>query len=247
MKKLSEMIRNFTGKKYYTSAVILAAGEGSRFGDGELKQFCKIRGVPVLVRSAAAFERSELINEIVVVTRRADVEKCRELLTQFGITKLKTVVAGGETRQESAKLGFDVADPKCNFVALHDAARCLVTPEMISSVMDRAYTRGAAAAASRAVDTVKKTDRGNIVKETLDRDDLWLVQTPQVFMADMYRAAAYMAEKDKFVSTDDCALCERLGFTVELVDCGKTNIKVTYPEDVVIADAILTSREDVKA
>jgi len=241
MGKFSELIRKTAGKKRFNSAVILAAGSGSRFDDSRAKQFVEIDGVSVLVRSAMAFEKSSLIDEIVVVTRQADIDGCRNILKSSGISKLTRVIAGGDTRQKSAKLGFDAVNPACDFVAIHDAARCLLTVGMIEAVMESAYVNGAAACASRAVDTVKRTNGADMITETVDRENLWLVQTPQVFMADMYRAASYMAEKDNVSATDDCALAERLGFKVQLVDCGRTNLKITYPEDIIIAEAILAS------
>jgi len=243
MGNISALIRKAAGKKHFVSAVLLAAGSGRRMGDDRAKQFLEIDGLSVLVRSALAFEASSLIDEIVLVTREADAEGCRRILKDHGITKLTRVVAGGDTRQASAKKGFDAINPESTFVAIHDAARCLITPAMIESVLESAFLHGAAAAAGKCTDTVKKCNGNDIILETVDRENLWLVQTPQIFMADMYRAASYMAEKDRVSATDDCALVERLGFSVKLVDCGKTNIKITYPEDVMLAEAILSARK----
>lgn len=246
MGKLSSLIRTADGKKRFNSAVILAAGSGTRMNDDRAKQFIEIRGLPVVVRSALAFEQSPEIHEIVVVTRASDVEGCRKILSDHSITKLTKVVAGGSTRQESAKIGFDAINPACDFVAIHDAARCLITPENIEAVMETAYVSGAAACATMVVDTIKKTNGADTITETIDRENTWLVQTPQVFMADMYRAAAYMAVKNHANATDDCALCERLGFSVKLVNTDRFNIKVTYPEDVMLAEMILDIREKAK-
>lgn len=247
MGKLSALIRRTAGKKRFHSAILLAAGSGKRFDDQKAKQFVEVDGVSVLVRSASAFQQCDLIDEIILVTRTADIEGCRRIFAQNGITKLTAVVAGGDTRQQSAKIGFDAVNPDSDFVAIHDAARCLVTPEMIEAAMETAYVTGAAACATRVVDTIKKTDGADKITDTIDRENTWLVQTPQIFMTDMYRAAAYMAEKEHILATDDCALAERLGFKVQLVECGKTNIKITYPEDVIIAEAILTSRRKREA
>lgn len=243
MGKLSSLVRAIGDKKRFNSAVILAAGNGTRMNDDRAKQFIEIRGIPMVVRSALAFEQAEEIHEIVVVTRAADIKGCTNLLRAHGVTKLTKVIAGGSTRQESAKLGFDAVNPNCDFVAIHDAARCLITPENIKAVMEAAYTDGAAACAERVVDTIKRTDSIGKITETVDRENTWLVQTPQVFMADMYRAAAYMAIKDNFKATDDCMLCERIGFSVKLVDTEKFNIKVTYPADIIMAEMILDIRE----
>ena len=243
MGKISSLIRDSFGKKRFNSAVILAAGNGTRFSEEKAKQFTEILGVPLLVRSALAFEESDLIHEIVVVTRSSEIDNCRKMLRSYGITKATRIVQGGETRQESAKNGFDAVNPACDFVAIHDAARCLVTSEMIEAVIESAYVDGAAVAASKVTDTIKRTSLSGIVKETISREDLWAVQTPQVFMADMYRAAAYTAVKDNFAGTDDSILCERIGFGVRMVDCGRTNIKITYPEDVLFAEKIIETRE----
>lgn len=243
MGKFSSLIRGIGSKKRFNSAIILAAGKGTRFSEDRKKQFIEVDKIPVIVRSAMAFQMSEDIHEIVVVTATADIEGCRNLLKSHGITKLTSVVSGGNTRRESAKNGFDAVNPECDFVAIHDAARCLITPDIISDVMEAAYVNGASACATAAVDTLKTVNGNGIVTETLDRTHIMHVQTPQVFMADMYRAAAYTAEKDGFEATDDCQLCERLGFKVQLVNCKEKNIKITYPEDIIIAEAILESRK----
>lgn len=243
MGKLSALIRAAGHEKRFNSAVILAAGSGKRFSDDTAKQFVEIAGESILVRSAKAFEASEEIDEIVVVTRETDVIGCRKILEKAGVTKVTRVIGGGDTRQASAKRGFDAVNPAAAYVAIHDAARCLVTPEMIEAVFECAYVAGAAAAAARNPDTIKRTDGNDLVRETVERENTWLVQTPQVFRAEIYRAASYMAARDAVTATDDCALCERLGFPVRLVDCGPTNIKITYPEDAVMAEAILKARE----
>ncbi|MCR5683559.1 MAG: 2-C-methyl-D-erythritol 4-phosphate cytidylyltransferase [Clostridiales bacterium] len=243
MGKLSSLIRAAGHEKRFCSAVILAAGQGKRFSDDTAKQYVEIAGESILVRSAKAFEASEEVDEIVVVTRETDVIGCRNILKKAGITKVTRVIGGGETRQASAKRGFDAVNPAAEYVAIHDAARCLVTPEMIEAVFEGAYVTGAAAAASRNPDTIKRTDGTDLVKETVDRENTWLVQTPQIFKAEIYRAASYLAQRDSVTATDDCALCERLGFPVRLVDCGPTNIKITYPADIVMAEAILRARE----
>ncbi len=243
MGKLSSLIRAAVSPKRFNSVVLLAAGSGKRFGDDRAKQFIELDGIPVIVRSALAFERCKEFHEIVVVTREADIAGCRNMLLKHGVTKLTKVVAGGDTRQESAFKGFNAINPECDYVAIHDAARCLITDEMIVNAMEMAYVRGASACATRVTDTLKKSNGNNIITETIDRENTWAIQTPQIFLADMYRAASYMAKKENFTSTDDTALCERLGFQVALVDSGPTNIKITYPEDIYMAEAILTIRK----
>ena len=250
MSKIMDAVRSFLsdgkrdgdGKRLFNSAVILAAGTGSRFDGERKKQFVQIEGVPVVVRTARIFNDCDFISEIVVVTTANEVDGCRQLLSDGGIHKVTAVVAGGSTRQQSAKIGFDHVNPKCDFVAIHDAARCLVTEEMIRGTFDAATRYGASAAAEMVVDTVKRADVNGMVTETLDRREIWLAKTPQTFKADVYRAASYMAVKDGFEGTDDVSLAEHLGFKVKLVDCGTENMKLTYPEDEIRVRQILEWR-----
>ena len=227
----------------FTSAVILAAGNGTRFGGKVKKQYVEILGTPAINRTIAAFEECELIDEIILV---GDKEALSEVIEGFDFKKIAMIVDGGETRQESALLGFDSVSEKSKFVAIHDAARCLVTPEIIEATVKEAYKYRAAAAAHKSEDTVKIADKNGIIEETTDRDKIWLVQTPQVFMNDVYRSAAYMAKKDEATVTDDCMLCERLGFEVKLVEAGRENIKLTGPDDLMLCEAILAYREKAK-
>ena len=224
----------------FTSAVILAAGNGARFESNIKKQYISVEGVPAVVRCLQIFETCPIIDEIVLV---GDIEELRDVLAPYPLTKLAAVVAGGKTRQESALCGFDAISQKAKYVAIHDAARCLVTGEIIENTVRAAYQYRAAAAAEKTVDTVKQADRDGFVSDTLDREYIWLVKTPQVFHCDVYRVAAYMAKKEKVVATDDSMLCERLGFRVKLVECGPENMKLTHPEDLQRANAILKMRK----
>ena len=166
----------------------------------------------------------------------------KELIQKHSITKVKTVTAGDDNRQESAFKAFLRVSPDVKFVAIHDAARCLVTPEQITQVAVEAFSCGAAIAACKAKDTVKLVDVRKI-KETPDRETVWQAQTPQIIKADMYRACIYTAMEDGFAGTDDASLCERHGFEVRVVDTGYENIKITTPIDLVIAEAIIKKRE----
>lgn len=236
--------------KRKTSAIILAAGSGERFsaGSGALagikKQFVPVLGVPVLLRTVSVFEECDLIDEIIVVTGEGDVEYTRELLGEK-ITKLTCVIPGGATRQDSAMAGLEKISPQSEYVAIHDGARCLVTCDIIENVLLKAYDTGAAAAAEKAVDTVKYAGDHGVIEKTIDRNYVWLMKTPQIFNANMYRAGVYTALKDGAAVTDDCMLVERLGFKVHAVDCGHENIKLTYATDKIIAEAILTAREEL--
>ncbi len=229
-----------------TSAVILAAGAGSRFSDvAGQKQNTLLRGMPVVARTIAAFESCPLVDEIVIVCREEDVPSYSTFPDKYGFGKIKKIIPGGAERMDSAMAGVDAINDKAKFIAVHDGARCLITPEMIEKTLCAAYKDGAAAAGRPSTDTVKYTEDGRTISETVDRTKVWLIGTPQVFMANMYRAAIYMAKKDGAAVTDDCMMAERLGFKVSLVDVGGENIKITNPEDIYIAEGILRRREDM--
>ncbi len=246
--KLNSFIRAVTfTRRPKTAAVILAAGVGARMQrkDGKTKQLLTLAGVPVVVRTVTAFDKSPYIDEIVLVARKEEIETLKALFEVFEMKHSVRIVAGGETRQASALIGFESISPKMKFVAIHDAARCLVTEEMIAKVVSAAYATGAASAGMPIYDTVKKVDKSSCIEETVDRSNLWRATTPQVFRSELYRAAAYIAKNENFAATDDNMLAEHIGHKVRLIDCGDQNIKLTTPTDVYVAEAILKAREEV--
>ncbi|MBR2479639.1 MAG: 2-C-methyl-D-erythritol 4-phosphate cytidylyltransferase [Clostridia bacterium] len=244
--KTADILRAFAGKEKHkpTAAVIAAGGDSSRM-QGINKQFVEIDGVPTLARSIQAFEDAECIKEIVVVTRKDDIPALIGLCEKYKFKKVIAVVPGGASRQESVWLGFSEISDSSEFVAIHDGARCLVTSDMIERVCREAYIYRAATAANRVSDTVKRTEKGGFVEETLDRNHVWVAQTPQVFDSNLYRAAAYTAKESGFNGTDDCSLVENIDFkAIRLVECGRENIKLTTPDDLAFAKAILSARKD---
>ena len=229
--------------KSFTSAVILAAGSGTRMGMDQTKQWLTVGGMPVVVRTLLVFQASRFINEIVLCVKEDELSMYDGIAETYGITKLKKVVKGGATRQESALKGFKQISDGADLVAIHDAARCLITEEMIEATVRAARRDGGACAAMRATDTVKIADKHGSVTSTVDRNTVWMAQTPQIFGVDQYRVAAYVAIRDGFSVTDDASLMENAGFNVTLVDCGKENLKITEPTDLLIAEAIIRRRE----
>ena len=230
----------------HTTAMILAAGSGQRFSKvAGQKQNIELRGIPVIVRTITAFEKCPLVDDIVIVCREEDVPVYEGFPSKYGFGKIKRVVAGGKERIDSAMAGVDCVSDDSKFIAVHDGARCLITPENIEMTLRAAYKEGAAAAGHPSVDTVKYSEDGQSITNTVDRSKVWLIGTPQVFMANMYRAAIYMTKKDGATVTDDCMMAERLGFKISLVDIGCENIKITNPEDIYIAEGILRRREDM--
>lgn len=244
--RLTDMFKPNSEKKNrpFTSAVVLCAGIGQRFSvSGRTKQNAVILGIPVAVHTLLAFERCEIVDEVIVVVREEEIGIFEEYCARYPLAKVTQIIVGGATRQESSLKGFDAIDDRAGYVLIHDGARCLVTPEIIDRTVRAAYDFGAAAAAEKSRDTVKYSAENDYIEDTIDRDHVWLVKTPQVFLSNMYRAAAYTAKKDMASVTDDCMMAERLGFKIKLVECGSQNIKITYPEDIVLAEAILKSRE----
>ncbi len=229
----------------YTAAVILAAGASTRMGDIN-KQLYSLCGKPVLAHTLLAYQNCPLIREIVVVTKPEEFDAVTEMSKKYGISKLTQLVIGGATRQESACRGVEKLSAKVKYVAIADGARCLTTPAQITKVCLMAYRTKAACAGHLISDTVKRATVLGNVQETVDRTGLWQVQTPQVFHTALYHAALVKAEKDQFTVTDDASLIEHLGYQVRLVECGASNLKVTFPEDLPLATAICKYRTEKK-
>ena len=225
----------------YNSAIILAGGSSTRIGGSKTKQLVPVMGVPTVVRTVSVFENCKFINEIIIVAKGSEMALYDDWKIKYGWKKVKKIVLGGSDRQSSVLNGFKSISDKSEYVYIHDGARCLVTEEMIRNVGHAACIHGAAIAAQKATDTVKVIDDKKL--STIDRNNVWLAQTPQVFMTEMYRAAVYTAKTNGTVATDDASLVEALGFEVFPVDCGKENMKITSPCDFAIAEAILKYRE----
>lgn len=247
-KLIGSLIDVLCGKRFSrprVAAIILAAGNGCRMesANGGTKQWLDLAGIPVVVRSAAAFQNCAAVKEIVIVAKEDEISKYKDFAANYGISKLKTVVKGGNARQSSALEGFKQISDRITHVAIHDAARCLVTPEMIKKVTSAAVADGAAIAACRCNDTVKLSIDETLVESTPKRSKVWLAQTPQIFETEIYRASAYTALKDGTFVTDDASMAENAGFKVRIVDCGRENIKITDPLDMIIANSILEYRK----
>ena len=246
--KFTRVVKKLFGvdhRDYFNSAIIVAAGTGSRMNlpDGQTKQTLEIEGVPVIVRTVLQFEACEDIDEIILVIRREEFDIYKGYYKKYNFKKVTHIVAGGETRQKSVLNGLTRVNKDADFVTIHDGVRCLITPEMISEVCTCAYHYGAATAVSRPCDTLKLSEDGSFIKETVDREKIYHAQTPQIFKYDMYRAAALSAKKDDFEATDDNSLVERMKFKIYMCDLGRENIKITTKEDIFVAEAILKRRE----
>ena len=247
---IAGILRAVAGKphpKNFTSVVVCAAGSSSRMETlmGEpRKQFIMLEGMPVVARTLQAFEAASTVHEIIVVAREDELPLYADFKEKYGLSKLTKVVPGGATRQESARLGSDEVDERCKFVAVADAARCLITPAEIEKVCHAAYQWNAASAGIKATDTVKVCDSSAFIESTPDRNYVWMAQTPQIFALNLYRAAAYVARDEGFVTTDDNQMLEHIRVPVKMVACSRENIKITEPSDIAFAKAILALRKE---
>lgn len=226
----------------YVSAIIVAAGNSTRMG-GVNKQFLLIDGVPVLIRTLRTFENCGLVNEIIIAAREEDIPTVFDMVKSYSVCKIKDIVKGGETRQESVYNAIRCTSPQSEYLAIHDGARPLVTGEIIAQTVAVAFHCGAAATGTRVKDTIKITNAEKQIVSTPDRAALWAVQTPQVFERRLYLDAMDTV-RNSAEFTDDCRLFEEAGKCVTIVEGSYENIKITTPEDVVLAEAILYRREN---
>ncbi len=224
------------------TALVAAAGSSSRMG-GVNKLLQLLDGVPVLVRTLTALQLARQVDEIIVAAREEDLVEISQLCHTYGITKCTKVVRGGESRAHSVLLAALEASPETELLAVQDGARPLVTPELVDCVIAAAARCGAAAPAVPVKDTIKSVREGGAVEQTLDRSGLRAVQTPQVFEADLLKAALQSAVEQNLSITDDCSAVERLGKVVFLVEGEEENLKITTPTDLILAEAIIQARE----
>ena len=223
----------------YCGAVIVAAGSASRMG-GIDKVMAPLGGEPMILRTVRAFEDCETVKEIVIVTRKDLMGPIAELCS--GFTKIRSVVQGGSSRQESVKLGLLAFSKEVRLAAVHDGARPLVSGELIDKVIRAAHSYGAAAPAIPVKDTIKVFE-GGFIAATPDRSTLRAVQTPQVMDRDLLLGALEKAEQEGTALTDDCSAVEHIGMRVRLVEGEERNLKVTTPLDLKIAELLLEEKK----
>ncbi|PYI99105.1 MAG: 2-C-methyl-D-erythritol 4-phosphate cytidylyltransferase [Verrucomicrobia bacterium] len=224
------------------TAIIVAAGDSRRMGFDKL--FAAIAGKPVIAHTISAFQRANSVNEIIVVAREDRQDEIKTIVRDRRSEKVRSIVPGGKHRQDSVRAGLDQLDSATRWVAVHDAARPLITPEQIERVFQQCANHGAAALAEPINDTLKRADSDLLVSGSVDRDQLYAMQTPQIFerqlLEDAYRA---VCAENIFV-TDEVSAVERMGRKVALVVNGDFNFKITYPRDLPLADFVLKQRMD---
>jgi 2-C-methyl-D-erythritol 4-phosphate cytidylyltransferase len=224
----------------HTTAILVAAGPGTRLGGERPKGFVTLAGVPLFVHSLRVLLSVDAIGTAVVVVPPGCTAEAGSILQRFGPWRcLPALAEGGAERQDSVRAGIRLATG-ADLLAIHDAARPFVSARVVAEVVGVAARSGAAIAAVRPTDTVKRVDAGGRIAETLDRRGLWLAQTPQVFRAELLRHAHERAAEENITATDDAALVERLGSPVQVVEGDAGNRKITTPDDLAWAEWILS-------
>jgi 2-C-methyl-D-erythritol 4-phosphate cytidylyltransferase/2-C-methyl-D-erythritol 2,4-cyclodiphosphate synthase len=223
-----------------TIAIILAGGAGKRLKSPVAKQYLLLNRLPVLLHTLNVFQKSKVIDNIVLAVPPDDLGSIRqELIDKYSLTKVTTIVAGGKERQDSVRNSLWAINGKCDVVVIHDGVRPFVTQDLIKQVVAAAETEGAASAGVKAKDTIKETKKDNMVAATIPRQNLWLTQTPQAFKFALLKEAYKSAYDEKFYGTDDASLVERIGKKVKMIEGSYENIKITTQEDILIADALM--------
>ena len=233
-----KLLKRF-GRGPLHTAVIVAAGSSQRMGQDKLT--IEIGGMTVIERTLRAFEACDAIHEIIIVTRADRLEEMAKISECCGITKLRQIVTGGSTRAGSSLAGVMAANMRSTLIGIHDAARPLITPDGITAVYEAAKEYQAAAPILSLKDTVKVIENGKMVS-TPPRERLAAVQTPQVFQADLIRAALTAAVEKELPITDDCSAVEFMGIPIQPVQGWEDNLKITTPMDVAMAEEILRRR-----
>lgn len=229
------------------TAIFPAAGQGKRMKAGMNKVFMELAGMPIFIRTLLKFSKCEAIDKLVVVVAPDEVSFISGVLDKVSGLKPYKVVAGGSERQYSVRNGLAAVDPATEIVLVHDAARPMVSHETILKTIETAREIGGAVAGVPAKNTIKICDDDALVQSTPDRNYLWEIQTPQGFRFEVLAEAHQQAENEGFLGTDEASLVERMGSPVKIVESDYKNIKITTPEDILIAEAFLREETTSKA
>lgn len=225
------------------SAVIVAGGKGARMGAGMNKVFLPLLGKEIISRTIAVFESSSLVDEIIIVTASDDIPKMREIIWRDGYKKVSKIAEGGKERSDSVYNGLMLATGDVSVI--HDGARCLVTKEEIEAVIVDTIYFESAALGVKVKDTLKTIDKKGNITKTVDREKTVHIQTPQGFVTSQIRDLHERAKSENVSITDDCSIFEHYGKSVHLTEGSYDNIKITTPEDIAVAEAILKRKETV--
>lgn len=227
------------------TALIPAAGMGKRMGKTVAKQFLALGDKPMLAHTLLTFQRSTDVDEIIPILSQEDMENClRDIIEGYHITKVKTLVVGGKERQDSVSNGLQKLEKDASVVLIHDGVRPFVTAEMIKDAVDHAKKGECVAVGVPIKDTIKEVNDKGFVRHTLERSRLWAIQTPQAFPVKTIKRAYEEAMNRRIYGTDDAMLVEKTGIAVRVIMGNYENIKITTPEDLLVAEEILKRRYD---
>lgn len=226
--------------KMYT-VMLPAAGSGRRMGAGFNKLFLELSGKPILIHTLEVFEQDEKCSGMILSVKLEEKDKIERMLEQFGITKVKALVEGGDERQQSVAACIRAQQSE-KIVLVHDAARPFIKKNVIHELVKVADEHGAAIAGVQVKDTMKLAPDG-IVEETVDRSKLWAIQTPQAFRYELLKEASDKAEADGFLGTDESMIVERIGHPVRIVESTYDNVKMTTKEDLLFGEVLLKRRQ----
>lgn len=237
--KLKKLFRR-KQKDPHCSVVVVAAGSSERMGGD--KMLMTLGAKPVIVRTLMAFQKSPVVDDIVVVTKQEKIMAIADMIKLYDISKVTQVISGGATRVESSLAGVSAVRRGAKLIAIHDGARPLVSQELIERVVKEANEHISAVPVLQSTDTLKRVDSRGVIVEGIDRASVFRVQTPQVFDADIIKGALTKAVEKRLPITDDCSAVDMMGFSTYTVEGDAGNIKLTLPENMVLAEAILKSR-----
>jgi 2-C-methyl-D-erythritol 4-phosphate cytidylyltransferase len=225
------------------TVLVPAAGMGRRMGKAVAKQFLPLGDKPMLAHTLLVFQRASEIDEIIPILSQEDMEMClREVIEQYHITKVKTLVVGGKERQDSVSNGLQKLEKDASIVMIHDGVRPFVTNEMIRESVELARKGESVVVGVPIKDTIKEVDDKKTVRHTLERSRLWAVQTPQTFPVKILKRAYEESYKNKIYATDDASLVEHMGIPVHVIMGSYDNIKITTPDDLILAEELLRRR-----
>jgi 2-C-methyl-D-erythritol 4-phosphate cytidylyltransferase len=224
-------------------AIIPAGGAGRRMGGEISKQYLLLAGIPILAHTLGAFQRSPIVDEIILVVPEGDIVEVRKsVVEKYNLSRVRLVIAGGKERQDSVNNALAHVGDKHRVVIIHDGVRPFITGDLIERAVAAAEMYGAASTGLPVLDTVKQVDPSGRIVKTVPREGLWLTQTPQAFRREVILAAYERALADRFYGTDDASLVERTGIPVRMIQGDRENIKVTTPGDLLYGEKIICGR-----
>ncbi len=225
------------------SAIIVAAGKGTRMHNVQRKQYLSLAGLPILTRTLVVFDKCDLVEQIVLVIPQDDINFChKNVLKPAGLTGKIILAAGGERRQDSVFSGLKAVDPGCSIVVIHDGVRPFLRNAQLIRCIEGALESGACILGVPAYETLKQVNASDHIVGTLQRDDVWLAQTPQAFRYDLICKAHDRARMEGYAATDDASLVERLGHAVKIITGSRDNIKITTREDLEMARGLVQAK-----